>query len=274
MLAIEATKTQATKNIADPEWWLQQKCDGDRILVRSENGVVTFLNRQGEPKAKAIPPGVQSFFTIPDGLWYFDGELVGDQLWIFDLLIDSVISTETPYIERYAMLEVLFAKPEWASDAVKLLPTARTAEEKMALTVAVSEGNGEGWMLRHRSMPYVCGPSRSTKLLKIKRTRTMDVIIGKHHLEGKENAELKLLDPRGKSVPVGRCSLIGKPDVDTGDVVEVKFLYVGANDRLYQPTLLRVRDDKSPEECTIDQLDPHRVNKSIIIPPALAGANA
>lgn len=41
---------------------------------------------------------------------------------------------------------------------------------------------------------------------------------------------------------------------DLGKVIEVEFQYVAAKGRLRHPRFKRFRDDKRPEECTIDQL--------------------
>ena len=54
-------------------------------------------------------------------------------------------------------------------------------------------------------------------------------------------------------LPVGRCSVIGKPHVEPGDVIEVAYLYRAATGGLIQPRMTRIRHDKSPRECGIDQ---------------------
>ena len=42
-------------------------------------------------------------------------------------------------------------------------------------------------------------------------------------------------------------------EADIGRVVEVKYQYVGSQGKLRHPTFVRFRDDKLPEECTLDQ---------------------
>jgi ATP-dependent DNA ligase len=37
-------------------------------------------------------------------------------------------------------------------------------------------------------------------------------------------------------------------------VAEVEYLYATEDDQLFQPVFLRLRDDKEPDECTLDQL--------------------
>ena len=50
--------------------------------------------------------------------------------------------------------------------------------------------------------------------------------------------------------------------IKVGDVLEVRYLYTGANGRLYQPTILRKRDDKAMQECLTSQLK--HVNKEVL----------
>ena len=51
---------------------------------------------------------------------------------------------------------------------------------------------------------------------------------------------------------VGGCSLIGKPEVVPGDVIEVNYLY-WTGEALYQPRMMQVRIDKDPAECLVAQ---------------------
>jgi hypothetical protein len=73
------------------------------------------------------------------------------------------------------------------------------------------------------------------------------------------SATLGVLDPRlgpTELIPVGACSLIGKPQVSVGDVIEVAYLnWTGS--ALYQPRMTRVRTDKLPEDCTMAQFRPY-----------------
>jgi hypothetical protein len=49
-----------------------------------------------------------------------------------------------------------------------------------------------------------------------------------------------------------------------GDVVTVILLYSTDDNRLYQPTMPKIRLDKAPEECGWDQLDLCRTNKNTV----------
>jgi len=64
---------------------------------------------------------------------------------------------------------------------------------------------------------------------------------------------LELLKRDGKWAEVGGTSMIGKqkaarPRITVGSLVEIKFLYVGAGGRLYQPSVKCLRDDVEESE--------------------------
>lgn len=263
MLALEDTPKKTAKMAAHPDWWMQQKLDGQRVLIRVFNGAVEALNRHGDPKVTMVTRALLAHFErFPEGEWFFDGELMPDgTLWLFDLVIPGTVDAADPYSFRLSVLESLCSR--WAMpDTVRLLYTARDSAQKARLVDAVESLDGEGWVVKHKSHPYLPG-DRSSQVLKMKRWHSADVIIRDTNIDGKDNAELELYPPdnRMHTMSVGRCSLLGKPDVKKGDVVEVKYLYAGANNRLVQPSLLRVRDDKDPMECDTMQLS--YVNKEV-----------
>ena len=87
------------------------------------------------------------------------------------------------------------------------------------------------------------------------------------HSNGKESVELFLYDedsrqphPTDSSIEVitmnlvGTVSLIGKPKVLEGDIVEVQYLYARKPHMMQQARLKCVRNDVQPEECTTAQL--------------------
>lgn len=83
-------------------------------------------------------------------------------------------------------------------------------------------------------------------------------------MDGKQNLRLAVYRD-GKKVDVGDCTARAGDGlaIKKGDVVEVRYLYVGANGRLYQPTFPKIRDDKAPHECTWDQLV--HVQKGVLV---------
>lgn len=245
-LATEIELTRVQKFINDSDYVMEQKLDGHRVMLVSDDTPL-FLTRGGMPYTKAVPKGLDAH-GLPKG-FVIDGELINGVLWAFDVLhVDGQLQ-RLPLSERR---KVLNAIPE--SDVMRRIPQAVSKAEKEALYALAAERNYEGVVIKRADSPYECG-IRSPRWLKAKFVTTADVIVLAVGDDGKESCSLGLVDGTDV-IEIGRCSLIGKPYVTPGDVIEVAYLY--ANNpkapRLYQPRLYRVRDDKTPPECTIDQL--------------------
>jgi hypothetical protein len=110
-------------------------------------------------------------------------------------------------------------------------------------------------MLKQASHKYTAG-KRCDGSVKLKFWRSLEAVVTARHIDGKENAELALIDPDHGEVNVGSISCLGHEQVAVGDVVECKYLYAvdPRKPKLYQPNILRVRTDKPADECTVDQL--------------------
>lgn len=264
MLADSIDPKRLERYIEDDDWWMQQKLDGDRILLHVSDGTVTPLNRSGEPRSKSIPNGMKQYFSNLSGEWFIDGELVDGVFCVFDLPgVNDIVEASMPYDLRLDVLERFWPQLGPSSD-VLLIPTARTADEKRDLSNRIKALNGEGLMLKRHDAPYK--ERRVSTMLKAKFVKTADCIVYAVGLDGKENAGLALLSPGEDAgiIDVGRCSLLGKPAVNVGDVVEVKYLYATDDNRLYQPRLMKVRTDKHASECTVDQLV--HTDRTLVIP--------
>lgn len=245
--------------LADTVHAIEQKVDGHRVLVHADraddpHGRIIPIGRDGEPKANSIPADImRAFGTLPQGDWWFDGELVDGVLWLFDMpqaTLDgeSGLFPTDPFRTRRQVLEG-FHRSWKPGPAVRLLPSASTPEDKLALYELMRLSHAEGVMVKRFDGAYQVDGRRTADLRKVKFINTADCVVTRIGVDGKENAELSIA-----GVKVGKCSLIGKPPVKVGDVVEVIYLYATDDDRLYQPRLTRVRTDKGPHECSMDQL--------------------
>lgn len=266
-LAKSAEVTTLEMFIKSDAWVMEQKLDGNRILLMSPgtDASPNAITRNGQLYSKRLPKCVLDF-RFPEGDWALDGELVGDTFWVFDLLVLSSSPSTTadnlaePLYVRRAMLETFLQS---VPNQFGLVPQAKTIDEKIALADRALKEGFEGLMLKLVESPYRSG-GRTEEWLKLKFTATADCIVTGVRTDGKDSVDLGLND-NGKIVAVGRASLIGKEKngtVAVGDVLEVRYLYTGAGGRLYQPTILCKRDDKRPHECTPDQL--RHVNKKVL----------
>ena len=259
MLYRDGTPNELYEMLRSDKYVAEPKLDGVRCLVRESDGVIALLNRKGEP-LKSGKASVREKIAndlrlsgITGGGWLLDGELVGNTLWLFDLVeAGKVVRASDPWEIRNAALQTLFDVADFPAN-IRLVETAFGSEAKLALLKKAEDEDSEGIMLKRIDAPYVSGRSDRGGV-KYKRTKHADLIVMGTGFDGKENALLGAFDSTGAIKGVGRASTIGKGPVGTGDVVEVRYLYVGANGRLVQPRIIRVRTDKDPIDCTTDQL--------------------
>lgn len=270
----EVEMTSVDKAIADPAVAMEQKVDGTRCMVvvhRDVNGLTfRFLGRGGKKLTHAA--AMLHFSTIRDALvnefphfgeTVLDGEILFDQgrYVIFDLPYMEVegrvlVGPEQPYRHRMQMLSALTHSLN--GGAVSQVRTEWTEAGKRSLYESVMSSGGEGVMLKHLESPYAPG-QRVKHSVKVKFVKTADVIVTKS-TRGRNEAGREIgaftfavYDHGGRLRTIGSCSAIGKPHVEVGDVIEVAYLsYFGQ--ALIQPRMRKVRTDKAPEDCTLDQL--------------------
>ena len=284
-LAKEATLTSLEHYIDNDLWVMEQKLDGNRLLVCSPGGDYppTTLTRSGSPYTKKIPKAL-SEFRFPEGNgamdFIIDGELVGESVnghtvsqtfWVFDIpFVANILDPSATLRQRRFLLEQTFEFWSQGNPAMKLVPQAKTRDEKIALAEKALKENFEGLLLKRLDAPYRSG-GRTEEWLKVKFVTTADCVVLDVRDDGKDSVRLGMVEfvdgvvDQFKIVDVGRASLIGKEKAGTiakGDVIEVRYLYTGAGGRLYQPTIMRKRTDKPMHECTTDQLK--HVNKTVM----------
>lgn len=258
MLAKEEGDPNAVKKLLGANrWWAQLKLDGDRVVVEVVSGTVSVLNRQGQPKVKNVSSAMLApFNNLTEGRWVFDGEVVGRTLWLFDMLAAGDFHDESaPFMVRYDNLQTVLDVLNPPEEHVQLLGVAKTSDEKNALHLSALEDGKEGIILRDCKGEYEPG-KRSTLLIKHKFLNEADCIVSEVGVGGKESVSLVVYDKDGKTVQVGSASTIGKtPTPKVGDVWEVRFLYVVEpnHPKMVQPRLMRIRKDKTADECFIEQ---------------------
>lgn len=271
----EADASHIQEVTLQPGTVLEQKLDGTRCLAVLTQDGVRFLSANGSDLKHSavtrhlplIADDLQTWLdeAVPDG--HFDYELVldGELMWngtgryvVFDVPYsrwngEEQITPDLPFRERRMYLEALGLD----SDYVSTIRQARTAEEKLALVTEAVEHGAEGLMVKRTDAPYDEG-KRVRHSLKVKFVKTADVVVTARNTDGHTNADLAVYDESGvggrvRLVPVGTCSMIGKPDVPVGTVIEVAYLY-WTGTRLYQPRMKKVRSDKALSDCRLDQL--------------------
>lgn len=265
--------------IRDDDWCLQEKLDGRRLIVHRTSYETNLYNRNGG----LVTPTAQMVRAITPWLpigYAFDGEWLDrkEEYQIFDIL-------ETPEdgdirswpTDRRIMLMTLKASAAmaWPISAalsntvagVRILPTHLGTARKRKMLERLHQEDAEGAIFKQLSAPYTPGrPLVGGTMRRLKFRKTADVILQRRppgHDESR-SFEAWIFDkgqPRHiGSVNANRGESPREPHfydrLEPGEVIvgEVSYLHVSDNYNLIQPTIVRLRDDKDPEACTIDQL--------------------
>lgn len=186
-----AAKFVDCKKIDYDRLYYQHKYDGNRMLVRNENGVNIAYTRNGKP-IETIPEIIEGM-EIPEGMT-IDGEIYchGESLqtivsWVKRRQPDSLrlryhaydIMSDMDYIERLSILETLNL-----GEYGEVVPTQRYMPDspitiKQLLDESIELGF-EGLILRQHDFPYEAG-KRSKSLIKVKKFLDDEFkIIGTH----------------------------------------------------------------------------------------------
>lgn len=247
MLAKETA--DVSEKLKDLHWFCEPKYDGIRALVHVM-GDVEWRNRNDEPLTKRTPPSLHAILDkLPPGI-ILDGEIVGGRYYVFDLPHFGTSLAGMSFYRRRRTLEQVMAiiGPD---QNMRLSEIALGDIEKRKMLQRATQQRWEGLVFKHGHGLYLDG-RRSEKMLKFKFTKEIDCIVIQTGVDGKENATLGIWED-GRVMQVGTCSLVGKGEIQQGDVVQVRYLYYQGS-ALVQPRLIRVRRDKAAYACTSDQL--------------------
>lgn len=236
---------------ADPAWLAQEKHDGKRMALRKSGELVRAINRKG--LYVGFPQLIEGAARAIVADFVIDGEAVGEQLRAFDILeLDGRDLRAEPVEARLLALAGLLRGLN--SDAIVLVATARTAEEKAALYARLLAEDREGVVYKRMGSRYEAGrPKKGGDQLKRKFYETASFVVA--GLNDQRSVRLQLLDASGAWVSVGDCTIPPNHAIPApGAVVEVRYLYAYEGGALAQPSYLGPRTDIDAVECVVGQL--------------------
>lgn len=265
-------------------WWAQPKHDGKRMLLRRSGDAVIAQNRSLKPCG--FPgPWVAAMRALPLTDVVFDGEAIGDDYHIFDLLkMPGLDLRPYPFRERWALLERL-AQEFPRITPLHVSPIAKTEAEKHAMWLDLKTREQEGIVFKRDTAPYV--GDRTELAIKVKFWKSCTAVVlcqneggprlagvptnifTKQH--GKRSVQMGLLADAGapvnfrrvgvlnlpsKWVNVGDCSIPpNHPVPPVGALIEVRYLYAyPGTHKLVQPQYEGERDDVAQADCLLSQL--------------------
>jgi ATP-dependent DNA ligase len=245
--------TEAANRVLDPDYAVQQKFDGKRILLHIETGSVTAYNREGLTCgiSKDILTEARRFSKFAPLM--FDGEWIREikSLYTFDLLeLEGTNLRPTKFIDRIAHLTRTF-KGEHTS----VIHQARTEVEqegKVALVSQIWELNLEGITLKRLDSPYLLNRRRDQ--YKHKRTHDSSFLVIRRNQ--KASVDLALYDDNDRLIEVGSVKIRNSTfnEIKEGSILECRYMHAFPSHQIYQPRMLRIRDDLQARSCLLSQL--------------------
>lgn len=254
----------AAELLSDDGWAMDVKADGVRCTVVIENSTLITVGRDGQRLNRVPTAVIRQLAPLVAGSYVLDGELVDGTLYLFDLVRAGEVVTEAdPWTVRRAALDTVLGTWEPGTGVVRGVPYATTEADKLALVNSVVVGRGEGLVAKRIGSPYRQGV-RTRDWLKVKRHHHIDCVVMWLGVD-KANMGVGVYDGDQliEVAEVGRLTGDGAR-CEIGNVVEVRCLYSSEANRLYQPTLPRLRFDKPAIECNVDQLDAARTNPMLL----------
>ena len=243
-------EVEVARLTSNPSWGMQEKKDGRRLLLRSEPGSVTGINKKG--LVVAVPETIARTAVELPGFFVLDGESIGDYLHAFDLLfLNGEDLRPKPYRQRYIALLNLLAGG--LPKHIKVVSCWIDSIDKASWLHTLKQQKAEGIVFKLMNAPYIAGrPNSGGSQLKHKFVATLSAVVAK--VNQQRSVGLRLLNHEGWQ-SVGNVTIPpNQPVPKVGAVVEIRYLYSYPDGSLYQPVYLGERSDVDAAECVVSQL--------------------
>lgn len=237
----------------DPAWMLQEKFDGQRLMLRKSSSGVEGINRDG--LLVAVPSSFAAqLASLASTSCLLDGEWLGDRFAAFDLLeLDGADLRPLPAKERKARLDKLVASLD--ESVFIRVTTAFTEQEKHAMHDQVRSALGEGVVGKRVDSPYTPGrPNSGGAQIKRKFVESATVVVRAQHAT-KRSISVCTRGADGSEVERGSVTIPANYAIPpVGAIVEVQYLYAYRDGSLYQPVYKGPRVDQGIDACVCSQL--------------------
>lgn len=262
----------AQRLMQDSNWVWQEKHNGDRRIVEksiSAKGEIRIVdyNRKGERGKGLAPEVIDALKRHPLHQFVIDCEYVSTEkkLYVFDALH---LGDHNVVADKYrTRLDYLHAGFDGYSKYILPIKSAFTVEEKFELAQRLEREFAEGFVMKELDAPYRQSNRQGTLRFnyRYKFVKTLDAVVIGDSTERDEKGMLKnsvrlgLYNDKGYLKDICGATKKSWAVLKPGDVVEILYLYGTGTGDVVQPRIVRLRDDKRPEQCTMSQI---AVNKN------------
>ena len=234
---------EARKLLHDPEFFMQEKMDGVRCLVRKNGELIEGINRKG--LIVPLPePIVQDMRAVSEQNIVLDGERIGDVFWVFDCLEFRGQDVRMRKAE-YRLLGVFTLMGAQELNHIKLVSTVDSEADKVRMFKELQDQKREGVVFKRGSSPYVPGrPNSGGAALKHKfyASATLQVL----KVNDKRSVQLGARTQTEGLRFVGNVTIPANCEIPRQfDLIETRYLYAFEGGSLFQPVYLGLRADKA-----------------------------
>ena len=243
--------------VQSDEWIMQQKFDGERLLIKKNGENITGINKKGIeiPITKAL----EAHFLQSKHNFCIDGEIIDGDFHMFDILeYKNKNLRNSKYEER---LEVMYGEKIFAPYTI---PTAKKSEDKQALFDQIQINELEGVVFKKVDALYIGGrPASNGSYLKFKFLESATLLVKKQN-KTKRSVLVVGYDDDSNEYELGNITIPPNKDVPKeGAIIEVSYLYAYKNGDLFQTTYKGERHDQDLSDCKLGQLKYKSENKKL-----------
>jgi len=242
------SEQEVQKLLVNPEFIMQEKHDGRRTILKTENGNVTGANKKGLSIAVTLELEKEAQVF---GNTTLDGEWMGSTYEVFEILeANGKNLRELPYSQR---LEILEATVPENGKIIRRVKTAKTTKEKISLFKQLQAENREGVVFKNLNAAMHPGrPASGGSQLKFKFYAENSFIVAK--INQARSVGLQVLE-KGLPIDVGNVTIPVNMEIPKiGDILEVTYLYAYPGGSIYQPKNPKVRTDADASDCQLQKL--------------------
>ncbi len=243
---------QVENYLVNPDWVMQEKFDGKRLLIKKELDVITGINRKG--LTVGLPEALIQDCQQIECNAVLDGEIVGETFYAFDVLeVNHGSVKDLEYQARLAVLSDLI--PKGFLRHLKIVITCREELVKRKHFDLLRRVKAEGVVFKKKDGLYVPGrPATGGTQMKFKFHATASFIVAGVN-GSKRSIRIALLDV-GVLKDAGNVTIPANHEIPAkGEIVEVRYLYAFPESGcVYQPVYLGIRSDLVSTDCSPAQL--------------------
>lgn len=212
--------------LSDPEYCVEEKLNGKRMLLEKRGNVVRAFNRKGEEIVAPLAVVQKAMGSC--GSWVIDGELIGEKFVSFDILsINQESVTHLPNYSRRLKLQNY--------SPFHYVRRQHGPKRKRALFEDTQKYGGEGVVFKRMEDAY---PESRSYGVKYKFYRTETFIVADRCLQ---RCSIGL---QRDGMERGRVAFnFNDQWPKVGELVEVRFDEISRHGKLMRPILLGIRDD-------------------------------